>query len=224
MSQTQTNGFIYLVRHCATINDARGYPLLLGRETPQALSAIGKQQAARLAEYFASREIAAVYSSPASAAVQTARATRNSFECPLTFATSLAEANFGEWTGMTAEQTVRTAYHEKYYADPGKNGFPGGENFNQICRRAIKYIKQLADTHATDRIVVVSHDTVIRIVLCHLCGVPFDRAREIDQTPGCTNLLRIFRGNLELRSVNNDIGLLEEDQELCDTLLTTLVR
>jgi broad specificity phosphatase PhoE len=212
---------IYLIRHCATVNDGRGSPLLLGRETPQVLSETGKKQALRLAEHFAGRDIAAVYASPMSASVQTARAVRSDVEIPLTFATSLSEANFGDWDGMTYEQIVRTPQHEKFLGDPH---FPGGESYKQVCRRTMRYIRQLAETHATDRIVVVSHDTVNRIVLCHLCGVPFDRAREIDQSPGCVNLIRIFRGALELRSVNNDIGLLEEDQETCDTSLTTLVR
>jgi len=222
---THDTGLIYLVRHCHTSNDDRGSPLLLGRETSQTLSETGKKQALRLASHFAGRDIAAVYASPMSAAVQTARAIRSDFDIPLTFATSLSDANFGDWIGMTTEQTVRTAHHPKYYADPGTNGFPNGETFKQICRRALGYIKQLAVAHAHDRIVVVSHDIVNRIALCHLCGVPFDRAREIDQTSGCINLVRIFRGQLELRSVDNDItALTEEAIEQCDTCLTILAR
>ena len=54
-------GFVYLVRHCATQNDARNYPQLLGRGTPQALSVEGQRQAQILGEHFAKREIKAIY-------------------------------------------------------------------------------------------------------------------------------------------------------------------
>lgn len=194
-------GMIYLVCHCSTANSERNYPLLLGREVPQQLSEKGKKQAQILGEHFAKRDISAIYTSPTSAAVQTARAIRSSYAVPMTFCTSLTEANFGTWEGLSMEQAARTAQHAAFLAG---EGFPEGETFKQICKRTIKYIEQLAITHKSERIVVVSHDTVIRVVLCHLCGVPFDRLREIDQAPGCANLIRVFHGKLELRSVNND--------------------
>ena len=209
-------GFVYLVRHCATQNDARNYPQLLGRGTPQALSVEGQRQAQILGEHFAKREIKAIYTSAMSAAIQTARAIRSNYSVPLTFCTSLVEANFGDWEGMTLTQVQRTPQHEKFLGDPH---FPGGESYKQLCRRAMGYIRQLAETHAEDRIVVVSHEWLLKVVVCHLCGVPFDRVREIDQEPGRVSIVRVFRGQLELKAVNKDLAYVEED--LCDSSLIT---
>ena len=102
--QTSTEtGMIYLVRNCATVNDDRNYPKLLGRKLPQTLSPAGIKQAQSLGEHFAKRGISAIYTSSMSAAVQTARAIRNNYEIPLTFCASLVEADFGAWDGLTME-------------------------------------------------------------------------------------------------------------------------
>lgn len=212
-------GTIYLVRHCATTNDGCNYPLLLGRDTPQGLSEVGQRQARSLGEHFAKRDISAIYTSTQSAAVQTARHIRGSTGKPMTFCTSLSEANFGDWENMTPTQTVRTSYHPKFMAGAG---FPAGETFKQISKRALGYIEQLAKTHAHKRIVVISHEWVLRTVICQLCGVSFDRVREIEQDPGRVSLVRVFRGALELKAVNNDLALVEEDMaEPCNTSLIT---
>jgi broad specificity phosphatase PhoE len=208
-------GMIYLVRAAATVNDGKNYPKLLGRQVPQGLSETGKKQAQNLAVHLAKRNITAIYTSSMSAAVQTARAIRADHEVPLTFCSSLVEANFGTWEGQELAQLVRDPYHPQFM---GGVGFPEGETFKQVCRRTYQYIKQLAETHAHDRIVVVSHEYPLRALICHLCKVPFSRMREVDQEPGRVSLVRVFRGVLELKAVNNDLAYVEEDmEEPCDT-------
>jgi probable phosphoglycerate mutase len=210
---------IYLVSAAQTANEAKNYPQLLGRNNPQSLSECGKRQAAALGAQFGALDISAIYTSAQSAAVQTARAIRGTSGRPLTFCTSLVEADFGNWEGMTREQTVRTNYHPKFMAGAG---FPAGETFKQISKRAFGYIEQLAKTHAHKHIVVISHEWVLRTVLCQLCGVSFDRIREIDQDPARVSLVRIFRGRLELKAMNNDFAFMEGDMEIpCDTFSTT---
>lgn len=200
----ESSGLIYLVRHCSTSNDECNYPKLLGRGMIVGLSQRGQEQAAQLAEYFATLEIAAIYASPLARAVQTARRIKAGLDVPMTFCTSLTEADVGEWQGQSWDELLHddAERYDAFMHDPGAYGFPGGETINDVCRRAVNFIEKLAEQHPTDRIVLVSHEYLNRAVLAHYCGVPFNRMREIDQDPGCVNLLRTFRGVVSLHAVN----------------------
>jgi len=217
---TPDAGMIYLVRAASTANDELNYPVLLNKNTTQVLSAKGKKQAEELVQHFAKQEIAAVYSSSQSSAIQTARAVRKDYDIPLTFCSSLVETDFGKWEGLSLTDTVRLAYHPKFLAGLG---FPGTETLEQLAERTLKYITQLSIKHAHDRIVLISHEWALRAVVCKLCNVPFDRVREIEHEPGRITTVRVFRGHLELKSLNNDPAyIIEETEEaLCATHLTT---
>jgi len=171
-----------------------------------------------LTEHFAKRSIAAIHTSSMSAAVQTARAIRNGFVTPVTFCTSLTEADFGTWTGTELAQNLRHPYYPQFMAGAG---FPGGESFKRLSTRMLSYIEQLAKTHARKCIVVVSHEWALRALLCKLCNVPFDRVREIEQDPGRVSIVRTFRGAVELKAVNNDLAGIDDMDEPCDLSLIT---
>lgn len=221
------SGIIYLVRHCATPNDEANYPILLGQKRDEFLSDAGRKQADVLAEYFLSKDVTAIYTSPMARAVQTARVINDRVQGPITFCTSLTEANMGSWEGLTYEHIMHAdaSRYAAHLRDPGTYGFPGGENLSEVARRTLDLLESLAVKHVNQRIVVITHKYVNRAVLPHLMGVPLSRAREIDQDPGCVNVIRIFRGVMELQAVNytDNFELAEEDPDQCDSLSTTPV-
>jgi len=212
------SGIIYLLRHCETANEEVNYPVLVGQETSHELSEKGKARARMLGRFFASKEVTAIYTSPLVRAVQTATLieAENEF-ASLTVCSSLEEADVGEWEGLTYEQISRgdEANHAAFLKDPGTYGYPGGEDFTDITLRAIQLVERIAHDHVGERIVIVSHKQVNRAVLACLMRLPLHRVREIDQDPGCVNLIRNFRGNLELRAVNytSDFEAAEEEDE-----------
>lgn len=211
-----SSGIIYLVRHCATPNDEANYPILLGQKHDLQLSDAGKEQAAALAEYFTGKGIEAIYTSPLARAVQTARLINEEIKGPVTFCSSLTEVDMGSWEGLTYDAIMRedASRFAAYLRDPGTYGYPGGENLSEVARRALGIIESLAARHTNQRVVVVTHKYVNRSVLPHLMGVPLSRAREIDQDPGCVNVIRVFRGVMELQAVNytSNFELAEEVQ------------
>jgi alpha-ribazole phosphatase len=221
----ESSGIIYLVRHCATPNDEANYPILLGQKGELGLSEKGREHAAVLADYFGGKGIKAVYASPSARAVQTARVINDTVEGNLTFCSSLLEVDMGRWEGLTYEQLGEDDPDNfaAYLRDPGTYGYPGGENLSQVCRRGLGFIEMLAAEHPNERIVVVTHKYVNRAVLAHLMGLPMHRLREIDQDPGCVNVIRVFRGVMELQAVNytSNFELAEEDSEPCDSSSST---
>lgn len=216
-----SSGIIYLVRHCATPNDEANYPVLLGNGIHSGLSPAGIEQAGVLADYFVGKGVNAIYSSPMARAVQTARRINEKVEGPVTFCTSFDEADMGDWEGLTPEAIMRLDADRfgAYLRDPGTYGYPGGENLSQVCRRALNFIEKLAERHPDQRIVIVSHEYVNRAVLAHFMALPLSRAREIDQDPGCVNVIRVFRGVMELQAVNytSNFELAEEEEDQCDS-------
>jgi len=212
------SGIIYLLRHCETANEEVNYPVLVGQEMSYTLSEKGKARARILARFFASKEVDAIYTSPLPRAVQTAAIIEAENEyATITVCSSLEEADVGEWEGLTYEQISRgdEANHAAFLKDPGTYGYPGGENYTDITIRAYQLIEQIARDHVGDRVVVISHKQVNRAVLACLMRLPLHRVREIDQDPGCVNLIRNFRGDLELRAVNytSDFELAEEEED-----------
>jgi len=215
----ESSGIIYLVRHCATANDEANYPILLGQRHDLGLSDAGREQGEALAEYMSSKNVDSIYASPQARAVQTARIINESVEGSVTFCTSLKEVDMGRWEGKTYEAIMAddADNFDAYLRDPGTYGYPGGENLSQVCQRALNFIERLAEMHPDQRIVVITHKYVNRTVLAHLMALPLHRAREIDQDPGCVNVIRVFRGEMELQTVNytSNFELAEEEEEQC---------
>jgi len=215
----ENSGIIYLLSCCSTANDENNYPRMLGQhEFPLPLSTLGIRQAGALATFLAARDVSHVYSSPMMRAVQTTRIIGESLATtPTTFVTSLTDVDVGDWTGATLEQAMDDPRYDLYIRDPGTYGYPNGESLSAVARRAVSWIEKIAQKHYDERVVLVSHPEVNRAVLAHLCSVPMYRIRELDQVPGCLNLIRVFRGSLELQAVNytDNFDLAEEEDEPC---------
>lgn len=200
----ESSGLIYLVRHCALIHDESNYRVMLGQQIDTGLSELGQQQAQCLAAYFASKGIEAIYTSPLSRTLQTARIIGNRLNIGLNLCSSLNEIDVGRWEGLTNIECQRSdpVRYASLLHDPSTYGFPGGENISEACRRVVPCLEKLAAKHSRGRIVVVAHPLVNRAALTHLMGLPMTRVREIDQDPGCVNVIRVFRGVMELQAVN----------------------
>jgi len=197
-------------------------PALPGKHGSAGITDAGRGQAQALADYLASKDVCAMYTSSQPRAVQTARIINDRLDVPMTFCASLNEADTGAWEGLTQEHISRTdpIRFAEYQQDPGCYGFPGGETLSQVCSRMLKFIRLLAVRHPDQRVVAVSHDLANRAALASLMGVPLQRIRDVDQHPGCLNVIRVFRGEMTLQAVDytSSFGLTEEDDELCDAL------
>jgi len=227
----ESSGIIYLVRHCATCNDAMNYPVMVGQKLPYGLSAAGEEQAKMLSSRFTKRAIEAVYCSPLARAVSTAQIICEQLdeETPITFCTSLTEVDMGRWEGKTRAEvmTADGAAYDRYLRDPGTYGFPDGESFTVACSRMMSMLSRIMMTHPRGRVLVVSHKYAIRTVLAGLQSLPLHRAREIELDPGCVNLIRVFRGNMDLRAVNQTEAFdayIDEEEESCDSTFDMIVK
>ncbi|HVF20978.1 MAG TPA: bifunctional RNase H/acid phosphatase [Mycobacteriales bacterium] len=134
------------------------------------LTETGLAQAAaaarRIARDAAGRTITAVYSSPLRRAGQTATAVAHALGLLVRTEPRLAETDFGEWDGYTfAEiQAEWPADLAKWLADPAVAP-PGGESFASTMVRVQEAREEIAEAHAGERVLLVTHVTPIKSLL-----------------------------------------------------------
>jgi probable phosphoglycerate mutase len=156
------------------------------------LSSSGRAQAAELAMWASSAGLSAVWSSPQGRALATATACADLAGLPLQVDARLRELDFGEGEGLTA-QDMRERFPEAldaYRVDPVENHLPGGEDPVEAAARFVACLRDIAGPQE-GRVLVVAHNTVIRLALCQLLGVPLREYRRLFPAIGNCSLTEI---------------------------------
>lgn len=145
---------VYLVRHGETDWNIQGR--LQGREDIP-LNSIGREQAAACSAALSGAGFTAIYSSPLSRALETARKIAGSQGCAVTISPALTERDYGKLSGMTPDQ--REAWEAR--------GLPTGmEPWRALAGRAMAAVDRCAAEYGeNDRVALVSHGAWINSVL-----------------------------------------------------------
>jgi broad specificity phosphatase PhoE len=159
------------------------------------LNALGRQQAAELAEALANQSLVAVYTSPLRRARETAEviAARHGLtEIPVA---GLREVDVGSWQALTrAEVEQRFPEQFRRWLDLGQ-GWDDGETYDEMGKRAIGAICELAARHDGERIVAVTHGGPIRAALAKAAGITHGEARRHGPVLGNCFVARFSVGN-----------------------------
>lgn len=170
---------LYLLRHAATPANLAHPSKLQGRRHDPALDPVGVRQAEVTREFLAVRSIDACYTSPMRRAYETAAIVAEPHAVMPVSVEPLTECDVGRWEGLDWD-SIRCRDPEsyrKFHANPAEFGYPGGESFGDVHRRAAPIIDQLLDEHHGGAILVVTHHVVGRTYLAGLLGLGPDRAR-----------------------------------------------
>lgn len=189
---------VYLVRHGATQLTAENrFSGAAGVD----LSEEGRWQAARLGERLERHGIEAIYCSPLSRTVETAKIV--GARCGLTPVSvdGLQEISHGHWEGLTRAE-VEERFPGEYAAweeDPFTYAPEGAESGLTVLARALPALRAIVENHPRQRVLVVSHKATIRILLSSLLGFDTRGYRDrLDQAPACLNVLD-FRNPVHVR-------------------------
>lgn len=100
---------------------------------------------------------------------------------PLTQEPRLQELHFGEWEGRTAAELMESDAEAlgRFWQDPLHCPPPGGEDLNSFRDRVLAAWAQVVRA-AGDRVLVVSHGGVIRLLRAHLEGWPLEKLLSIE--------------------------------------------
>jgi probable phosphoglycerate mutase len=161
---------LLLVRHGATALSGTRFA---GRADPE-LTAAGEAQARAVAgRLAATADVAAVVASPLHRTRQTAAPVAAALGVPVGIDDDLVEADFGHWDGRTFGEVAADwpAERAAWMVDPAVPP-PGGESVDQVARRVRKSRDRLLAAHPGRTVVVVSHVTPIKLLLCAALGAP----------------------------------------------------
>lgn len=181
---------ILLARHGETAWNAEGR--YQGQEDIP-LSETGEKQARRLGERLRDVRIDRAISSPLTRTYHTAQFALGELRSSmLMLDNGLMEIAHGSWEGklaaeIEAEDGVRfRAWRET----PEKVKMPNGESLKQVAERAWPAFAGACEGMEPDEtLLVVSHDAVIRVILCRVLGLPLSRMWAFRQAPTTLNLL-----------------------------------
>ena len=138
------------------------------------LSANGTRQAqAAACRLAAGAPIDAVVSSPLQRAVATAAIAAGELGLTAVVDDDLRETDFGDWDGFTLAEIQQRwpAAAAAWRRDP-EQAPPGGESFAEAAHRVNRACDRLLRDHGGQTVLVVSHVTPIKILLCRALGVP----------------------------------------------------
>ncbi|WP_206795451.1 histidine phosphatase family protein [Amycolatopsis sp. MtRt-6] len=159
-----------LLRHGETPLSGQRYS---GRGDP-GLTGRGREQAAAAASRLAREPgLAAVISSPLSRARDTAEAVAAAAGVPLCLEDDLVETDFGCFEGLTFEEAQErwrddhTAWLDRSFTEAP----PGGESVADVARRVSRALARLRTEYAGETVVLVSHVTPIKLMVCSALGV-----------------------------------------------------
>jgi probable phosphoglycerate mutase len=147
-----------------------------------------KASAERIREEFSPR---AVYSSPLSRAMTTARIIADLCALPVRTHPGLVDIDYGEWQGLSVDEVnqhwpdLSTAWRQK----PETAAIPGGESLSLVRERALEAVRELARRHDGETIVMVSHTVVNRLILLGVLGAGNDRFWRLRQDTCAINLI-----------------------------------
>ncbi len=149
----------------------------------------GRVQARRVADRLRSQPIRAVYASPLSRAVETARPLADALNLPVQPRPGLLDIDYGEWQGLTPEEVSARwpELHRLWQQSPDRVAIPGGESLPVVQRRAMTALASLTERHGGETVVLVGHQVVNKAILLAVLGMPLSAFWRIPQDTGCIN-------------------------------------
>ena len=156
------------------------------------LNEVGLKEAAALGNYLKPVSFDALYTSPLSRAVQTARAVGKMAGLEPVVEPNLIDLNFGAWQGV-AHEDVKKKFpdlYETWITAPNQARFPEGESLNDVLKRVETLVSTLLEKHPDGTVAVFSHRVVCKVLLCHLLGLGLSHFWQIEQSTACLNRFR----------------------------------
>jgi alpha-ribazole phosphatase len=192
---------VVLVRHAETEESGRGrcYGRLDVRLSPQ-----GLRQAQALAAALAAPRLAAVYTSPLSRALDTARPIAAAQGLEPAVIEALAELDFGEVEGLRYDEieSQRPELFRAWMDEPARVRFPGGEGLPDLRARVVPALAEIRARHEGHAVAVVAHGGVIRVVLADALGLEDGALFRLDQAEGGVSVVDWLDGVPLVRAAN----------------------
>ncbi len=176
---------LFIIRHGETMGN--NDDLLQGHKNGL-LSPKGYEQAENLARTLQNEKVDVIYSSDLARGFETAQIIAKPHGISVQKTPEARERCFGIFEGTSRTQFYRT---ERNLPNPYENRPEKGESFNDLYKRAKKFILSIISLHLGQTIFLVAHGDFGRMCLGILMDKKVDEAAQIYQTNACLNILEV---------------------------------
>jgi phosphoserine phosphatase len=193
---------ILLVRNGQTVWNVQGRPRGHA-EVP--LDEVGVTQAGAIAAHIAAGwSVPVVYHSPLKRARETAERIATATGASLTSHRGFIDVDFGAWEGRLPHDL------DSHWGDawrtwrirPQDIVIPGGESLPDVQSRALSAMRQVCLAHLNQTLVVVSHETIIRLLILGMLGSSLEHFWHLEQDPGAINVITYDTQDFILAQMN----------------------
>ncbi len=128
----------------------------------------------------------ALISSPLQRCAAFARELARRRGLPLYLEADLRELHFGDWEGRSAAELMQASAEAlgRFWADPYGCTPPGGEPLADFERRVLTALLRLQRRFAGQRLLLIGHAGVMRLLLARQRGLPRERLLEVTVAHG----------------------------------------
>ena len=171
------------------------------------LTARGRRQLEAVAARLAGVPLDAVWSSDLDRCRYGAEQLAATRALTVVYRPALRELHVGDWEGRTWQE-LQASYPAEWQArldDIVHYRIPGGESFLDAARRVRAALAELLAAHPGQKVALVAHGGVNRIIILDALGAPLDRVFCLEQDYACVNVIDYFAGGYRnVRLVNAD--------------------
>ena len=196
--------FIYFVRHGETVLTPTRKFSGTGSLDPELMQS-GLDQAELVAQECAKLGADILIASPLKRTQQTAEAIARATGLEITFDEAWFELSFGSWDGRSIDE-VKEEDPEGYQSWLNSSSYApgGGESYDEASIRIEEALERLVAEHPGKKIIVVTHNGVIKTAAKIVVGGPSDAVFHMDVTPCSISSVSIWPsdGLRALRSFN----------------------
>ena len=134
-----------------------------------------------------------IISSPLSRCADFAQTLKQRYDIPLQFDTRIKEIHFGIWEGKSAEEIMRNDVDAltRYWQDPTQYTPHDGESLIDFEARILSFWQEIITRYRGEKILLIAHGGVIRLLLCHILQRPLQRILEVEVAHATIHVIRI---------------------------------
>lgn len=193
---------LYLIRHGESVQNQQD---LLSGVSDVPLSQVGTEQCLQLRSFFTKSPVEAVFVSPLSRALESAKITFP--EHKITVAKGLIEFDYGDYEGVPRSRDDEVM--RRWHSTPGEVTFPGGGNTQEHALEVYNELFSIVKGSLAHNIACVSHRTTIRLIVAQILHLALNNFRLIPCS-NCSVTVLLFdesRG-FQLSSLNVELEFL----------------
>ena len=134
-----------------------------------------------------------IISSPLQRCALFAKELAEQLKLPVSFDKGLQELHFGAWEGQSAAALMQTDEQAlgMFWADPYGFTPPEGEPVLAFSQRVLAAVNRLQHAYAGERVLVVCHGGVMKLLLAQARGLPREHLLQIQVANGALFTLRV---------------------------------